>query len=118
MKEPITKELREHAADHVRVELLEIADRIDAEYKRRLETCRENTKRGVIRYLRGVLTDYDRNVKRVRKGDKVEVVRCRDCRWAKPLGKRYVCTFRSQLTHLVDGNDFCSNGKRKGEGNA
>lgn len=132
MKEPITKELRElplyssvKAATTDTIDLKEplvyvtmadldaIADRIDAEHKRRMEQSRYEMRRATIRYLRGVLTDYEKCVKRVRKGDATEVVRCRDCRWARPQGDRYVCSYRPMMAHLVDGNDFCSDGVRR-----
>lgn len=117
MREPITKELREHAADHVRVELLEIADRIDAEHKRRMEQSRYETRRAVLRYLRGVLVDYERGVKRVRKGDTARVVRCRDCRWAVPMGDCCLCGYRPVMAHLVKSDGYCSDGVRREDEN-
>lgn len=132
MKEPITKELRElplyssvKAATTDTIDLIEplvyvtmadldaIADRIDAEHQHRLMDCRRNTKRELVRYLRGVLTDYDRNIRRVRKGDKAEVVRCKDCQYAREMDDRHVCAVRPLMAHLVDGSDYCSRGKRK-----
>jgi hypothetical protein len=74
--------------------------------------CRRNTRRELVRYLRGVLTDYDRNIRRVRKGDKAEVVRCKDCQYAREMDDRHVCTVRPLLAHLVDGDDYCSRGVR------
>ena len=122
MREPITKNLREYVDvlyEHGTIPALDhgvfgtIADRIDAEYRRRLDTCRENTKRAVIRYLRGVLTDYDRGVKRVRKGDATEVVRCHDCELAidGDAGNSYICV--GFASRRVDGDDYCSYGERK-----
>lgn len=132
MKEPITKELRElplyssvKAATTDTIDLKEplvyvtmadldaIADRIDAEHEQRMEQSRYETRRATMRYLRGVLTDYDRGVKRVRKGDTAMVVRCRDCRWARPQGDRYVCAYRSLTAHLVKPDGYCSDGVRK-----
>lgn len=66
MREPITKELREHAADHVRLELFAIADRIDREHESRMADSRREMRRAVIRYIRGVLNDYDHGIKRKR----------------------------------------------------
>lgn len=113
MSEPITKELRD-ALDRMwpNPELLEIVDRIDTEHKSRLDDCRHNTKRALVRYLRGVLTDYDRGIKRVRKGDAVEVIRCRDCMYARQMDDRFVCTVRPTLMHLVDADEYCSRGVR------
>jgi hypothetical protein len=113
MGEPITKELRD-ALDRMwpNPELLEIADRIDAEHKRRLDDSRRNTNRALVRYLRGVLTDYDRGIKRVRKGVAVEVVRCRDCMYARCMDDRFVCTVRPLTPHLVDADEYCSRGVR------
>ena len=83
--EPITKELREyvrlvrayHLTDNhgkkreyveaTTTDLLEIADHIDEEYKNRLENSRYEMRRAVIHYLRGVLNDYEKGIKRVRK---------------------------------------------------
>ena len=135
MGEPITKELREWASKHFGKtlddgntlinglemlemnELLEIADRIDAEHRRRMDDCRRETRRALVRYLRGVLTDYDKGIKRVRKGDKAEVVRCEDCQYAWRTDDRFVCTLRRTLrplgAHLVDADDYCSRGVRK-----
>lgn len=113
MSEPVTKELRD-ALDRMwpNPELLEIADRIDSEHKRRMDDCRRNTNRALVRYLRGVLTDYDRGIKRVRKGDAVEVIHCEYCQWAQPMDDRYVCTVRPTLMHLVDADEYCSRGVR------
>jgi hypothetical protein len=114
VSEPITKELRD-ALDRMwpNPELLEIADRIDAEHKRRMDDCRRNTNRALVRYLRGVLTDYDKGIKRVRKGDATEVVRCKDCQWARRMDDRFVCTVRPLMAHLVDSDEYCSRGVRK-----
>lgn len=117
MSTPITAELREHAYDHIRLDLLPIADRIDAEHRRRMEDCRRNTRREVIRYMRGVLTDLDRGVRRVRKGDKAEVVRCADCRWAHEVepvdGWKRVCRVRPIMPHYVRGDGYCDQGERR-----
>jgi hypothetical protein len=125
--EPITKELRELVGTldfdpddmfHMRLisvdkyQLAGIADNIDMEHKCRLDDCRHNTKRALVRYLRGVLNDYDRGIKRVRKGDKAEVVRCRDCMYARRMDDRFVCTVRPLLAHLVDADEYCSRGVR------
>lgn len=85
VNKPITKELREyvrlvrayHLTDNhgkkreyveaTTTDLLEIADHIDEEYKNRLENSRYEMRRAVIRYIRSVLSDYDRGIKRVRK---------------------------------------------------
>lgn len=85
VNEPITKELREyvrlvrayHLTDNhgkkreyveaTTTDLLEIADHIDEEYKNRLENSRYEMRKAVIRYIRGVLNDYDHGIKRVRK---------------------------------------------------
>ena len=113
VSEPITKELRDTLGKMwSNPELIEIADRIDAEHKRRMEDCRHNTKRALVRYLRGVLNDYDRGIKRVRKEDKAEVVRCRDCQWARRMDDRFVCTVRPLMAHLVDADEYCSRGVR------
>lgn len=92
-------------------ELYAIADRIDAEHERRMDDCRREVRREVIRYMRGVLTDLDRGVRRVRKGDKVEVVRCRDCLFAHP---RVDGLMQCDITRLVNHeNFFCANGARR-----
>jgi hypothetical protein len=76
MREPITKELREYAQQAVMrddymagltYDLDRIADRIDAEHERRMADSRREMRRAVIHYLRGVLNDYEKGVKRVRK---------------------------------------------------
>lgn len=41
-----------------------IADAIDAEHERRMEQCRHETRRSFGRYLRSVIWDYLRGVKR------------------------------------------------------
>jgi hypothetical protein len=64
--EPITKELREHAADHVRPELLAIADRIDREHERRMADSRREMRRAAVRYMRSVFDDYYHGIKRKR----------------------------------------------------
>lgn len=121
MREPITKELREYVntvydygaitpSNHDTI--IAIADRIDVAHKCRMSNSRRESRQAAIRYLRGVLTDYDRNIKRVRKGDKAEVVRCRDCQHAREMDDRHVCTVRPLLAHLVDGDDYCSRGVR------
>lgn len=121
MSEPITKELREYVntlydygaitpSNHDAT--IALADRIDAEHERRMDDCRRNSNRHVVRYIRGVLTDYDRGVKRVRRGDKAEVVRCKDCQWARRMDDRFVCTVRPLLAHLVDADEYCSRGVR------
>lgn len=75
MREPITSELRCLAAmmerdklpPFSRAGLEAVADRIDQEHERRMADSRREMRRAVIRYLRSVLTDYERGVKRVRK---------------------------------------------------
>ena len=121
MSEPITKGLREYVntlygrgaiAPFDHGALTDYANAIDAEHKRRMDDCRHNTKRALVRYLRGVLTDYDRNVKRVRKGDAVEVIRCRDCMWSRPLDGRIYCSYRPYEQHFVEYDGYCSRGVR------
>lgn len=131
MSEPITKELRElplyssvKAATTDTIDLIEplvyvtmadldaIADRIDAEHKTRMSQSRRESRLAAIRYLRGVLLDYERGIKRVRKGDAVEVVRCRDCMYARRMDDRFVCTVRPTMAHLVDADEYCSRGVR------
>lgn len=119
----ITKELREYALDvanhdaGIAYAFKCVADRIDAEYRRRMDDCRRETRRALVRYLRGVLTDYDKGIKRVRKGDVTEVVRCKDCQYAWRTDDRFVCTLCRTLrplgAHLVDADDYCSRGVRK-----
>ena len=76
MTEPITKGLRDYAdliyergaitaLDHGI--LLGYATAIDNEHKRRMADSRRNMRRAVVRYLRGVLNDYDHGIKRARK---------------------------------------------------
>lgn len=121
MSEPITRELRELVDVNNdkqffvacnKPNLLEIADRIDAEHKTRMSQSRRESRLAAIRYLRGVLLDYEKGVKRVRKGDAVEVVRCRDCMYARRMDDRFVCTVRPLLAHLVDADEYCSRGVR------
>jgi hypothetical protein len=64
--EPITKELREHAAEHVRLELFAIADRIDREHERRMADSRREMRRAAVRYMRSVFDDYYHGIKRKR----------------------------------------------------
>jgi hypothetical protein len=73
--EPITKELREYSSQAVNrddymagltYDLDRIADRIDAEHERRMADSRREMRRAVIRYIRGVLNDYDHGIKRKR----------------------------------------------------
>lgn len=132
MAEPITKELREYVEENrmgngmgvetmwgnsVPYDLLQIADCIDAEHERRMADCRRETKRDVVRYVRGVLTDYDRGVRRVRKGDKAEVVRCRDCKHAAEHSIWANTTICDLFTgHEVTADDYCSRGDRREEG--
>jgi hypothetical protein len=75
MSEPITKGLREYVDliyDHGAISaldhgvLLDYADHIEEEYKNRLENSRREMRRAVIRYIRGVLNDYDHGIKRKR----------------------------------------------------
>ena len=67
MREPITKELREYAAEHVRLKLFAIADRIDQEHERRMADSRREMRRAAVRYMRSVFDDYYHGIKRVRK---------------------------------------------------
>lgn len=95
-------------------ELYAIADRIDEEHKRRMDDCRRETRRALVRYLRGVLTDYDKGIKRVRRKDKAEVVRCEDCMYAWRTDDRFMCLARPTIAaHLMDADDYCSRGVRK-----
>jgi len=124
MSEPTTKELREWVNKYLYpydinyinssygTHLMEIADAIDAEHRRRMADSRRESRQAAIRYLRGVLLDYERGIKRVRKGDAVEVVRCRDCMYARRMDDRFVCTVRPTMAHLVDADEYCSRGKR------
>lgn len=47
---------------------------------------------------------------RYNKGDLVEVVRCKDCRWRNVLRCYHK---RSSMNDLVGDNDFCSWGERR-----
>jgi hypothetical protein len=121
MSEPITKELREYVntmydygaitpSNHDTT--IAIADRIDAEHETRMSQSRRESRLAAIRYLRGVLLDYEKGIKRVRKGDATEVVRCKDCQFARRMDDRFVCTVRPLLAHLVDADEYCSRGVR------
>jgi hypothetical protein len=114
MREPITAELREIVPlmPCGGNEMTAIADRIDAEHKRRMDDCRRNVRREAVRYMRGVLTDLDRGVRRVRKGDKTEVVRCKDCVHAYFVGgnDNFCGVFDIKG---IGADDFCSNGERR-----
>ena len=117
---PITSNLREYVDwlyEHKQMVgidhgvLLEIADRIESEHKRRMDDCRREVRREAIRYVRGVLTDLDRGVRRVRKGDKTEVVRCNECIFAHP---RAGGTCQCDITQLVNrGDHYCAYGERR-----
>lgn len=116
MRDRITEELRAFVNAYIddddgRVLGMDIADRIDAEHERRMERSRYETRRAVLHYLRGVLLDYEKGVKRVRKCDKEEVVRCRDCELAIGEDDGYVCVGFASRT--VDGDDYCSYGERR-----
>lgn len=45
-----------------------------------------------------------------------QIVRCRDCDNARQTrnGVYYYCDLRKELRHVVDGSDFCSQGKPRG----
>lgn len=72
-----------------------------------------------------VILDDDLEFLMTEKNDVVEVVRCKDCKYAKPYAMldkfdEYECTlnqdYGEQCTPLVMDDDFCSNGEmRKGE---
>lgn len=116
MRNRITEELRTFIGAYVdeglRVSAHGIADRIDAEHERRMERSRYEARRAVLNYLGGVLVDYKKGVKRVRKCDKEEVVRCRDCFWSYVDKGTYVCNFNPAAAHYVGPDAFCSYGKR------
>lgn len=71
----IADDLREYAdylkgrevSDDDHLVLMGIADQIDREHGERLWQCRRETKRAFARYMRSVITDYEKGVKRVRK---------------------------------------------------
>jgi hypothetical protein len=124
---PITKELRE-IADEIceragygapygpsseKEELCAIADRIDAEHRRRMGDCRREVRREVIHYMRGVLTDLERGVRRVRKCDKVEVVRCKDCVHSRPAEQEAVYYCDLEAFGLMGETAYCSLGERR-----
>ena len=94
-------------------EMTAVADRIDAEHRRRMDDCRREVRREVIRYMRGVLTDLDRGVRRVRKGDKAEVVRCRDCENGMSIDGHILCMMLGVPSMGAD--DYCSHGERRKE---
>ena len=120
----ITKELHKYIGDMDDLgaeELCEIADRIEREHEARMRQSREDARRAAMRYLRHVMLDYEKGIKRVRKGTTVEVVRCRDCKWASLLSARplpiedwpYVCRLRPLMQHYVKADDYCSKGELK-----
>ena len=118
----ITAELREYAQQAVMrddymaglsYDLDRVADHIDAEHERRMDDCRREVRREVIRYMRGVLTDLDRGVRRVRKGDKAEVVRCRDCVHSRPAEEDAIYYCDKGTFGLMGGTAYCSLGKRR-----
>ena len=126
MAEPIAKELREYVGNLVNRKVDDCdpaiiaqflnahADRIDAEHERRMADCRREVKRDVVRYVRGVLTDYNKGIKRVRKCDKAEVVRCRDCKHAVEHPIWHNTTICHIFTgHEVSADDYCSRGERR-----
>lgn len=119
---PITADLREYVDvlyEHGRLAgfdhgvLLDIADRIDAEHGRRMDDCRREVRRETIRYMRGVLTDLDRGVRRVRKCDKTEVVRCKDCVHSRPAEEDAVYYCDLEAFGLMGGTAYCSLGERR-----
>lgn len=61
------------------------------------------------------MEDYDKGVKRVRKGDAVEVVRCHDCVHGMPCDRagQLVCSVRMFSKHYVSADGYCSDGMRR-----
>ena len=50
--------------------------------------------------------------------DRVDVVRCGDCRWGKPYGKLIGCENENcghSPASLVDADWFCADGERRDE---
>ena len=76
------------------------------------EWCRDGRKEGVDFVL-------DRPLPNTPAADVVEVVRCKDCKYAKVyndiIGEPHLfcCNGKSIYRRKVDFDDFCSNGERK-----
>lgn len=77
----LAEPLREWLESHDRIcahnplmkgQLTEVADQIEREHKRRMEQSRRETKRAFARYLRAVIEDYTKGIKRKRP-DRVQV---------------------------------------------
>lgn len=96
----------------------------DAEWDASLEDqCEAETVHKCIRLIKGIPAV-----------DAVEVVRCKDCRWAEPYERMdskigYYCKFCGHsfkygtnwerlFNPIKESNDFCSYGERRTDGNS
>ena len=64
--------------------------------------------------------DIERVIDNMPTADVVEVVRCKDCAWARKVDNRepmFRCVniCRDGCTQWLDSNDFCSYGERRSE---
>ena len=51
---------------------------------------------------------------RIEEAPSIEIVRCKECKWAKALGTYQWCS-RLDSTAQITADDFCSYGEREGE---
>lgn len=96
-------------------DIIRLADDIDAKHKTRMEDCRREVRRATVRYIRGVLTDYGRGVKRVRKGspeDGNEIVWCSECEHMVFTTAGTICELMPAPYNYVDLDSYCSRGAR------
>ena len=85
---------------------------IDADYLDELITQLNHEGRGITR---GEYKIIDSVLFEFPTADVVEVVRCKDCKYASPNGE-YGCKayhFKLYETHEMKADDFCSHGERR-----
>ena len=96
-------------------DIIMIADSIDAKHETRMADCRREVRHATIRYVRGVLNDYDRGIKRVRKNSSnvsQEIVRCSECKHMVFTTVGTLCELMPTPYSYVDLDCYCFRGER------
>lgn len=106
----LTEELEAYATEHDIPEVMEMAARVQREHEWRMEQCQHETVRAMTRYLRSVVTDYSRGIKRRRRDE--DGGTCWHCAYSHGLPPEMVCTIHGG--RKVGHGDYCSEWESEG----
>lgn len=100
----LTQDLEDYARAHKIPELETMAAEIQYEHEHRMERSREETRRAMARYLRSVIGDYTKGIKRRRREE--DGGTCQGCKFCRGKYPDYICV--EHYGESVEWGEYCS----------